>query len=62
MSVDEAHSGRSSTVSCVEVKGKMDHYIRYNRRTSICETTSEMSANRGKRRCMNGLKYCKHLS
>jgi len=41
--IDDARSGRQSTVTCVEIKGKTVQRIWDNRRISINKTASEMS-------------------
>jgi hypothetical protein len=48
MSVDDARSGRPSTVTCVHVKEQIDQRIRDNQRISIDKNAFEMNVIRGK--------------
>jgi hypothetical protein len=49
MSVDYGRSGRSSTVTCVEVNKEIDQRIRDNRRVNISKNASEISISYGKK-------------
>jgi hypothetical protein len=56
VNIDDAHCGKLSTVTCIEVKEEINQRVRDNRKISTHEIISDMSTSQRKKLCKSGLR------
>lgn len=58
---DDTWLGRSSTITCAEVKEQIDQYIQHNRKIDMYKTLYELNTNHGRRRCKSDYRVKRNI-